>query len=118
MALRRQNGRPKGCESRSGKPPVLVRHFPGNLVNLRAKYLCVIVYDKEQMAKEGVNIEEDYAIVNILCIMAVVEPLMPPINVMRNALGVEEGGAGVPLDREKYKVSVDFWAKHVVVKPG
>jgi len=95
-----------------------VRHFPGNLVNLRAKYLCVIVYDNEQMVKEGVNIEEDYAIVNILCIMTVVEPLMPPITVMRNALGVEEGGAGVPLHREKYKASVDFWAKHVAVKPG
>ena len=34
---------------------------------------------------------------------------MDPITMMRNALGAEEGGSGVKLNREEYKKSVDFW---------
>ena len=34
---------------------------------------------------------------------------MTPITMLRNALGVEEGGSGVPLDREAYLRSVAFW---------
>jgi len=97
--------------------PVLMRYFPGDILNLTAKYLCVIVYDKEQMQKEGTAIDADYAIVNILRLMTLEEPPLPPITMMRNALGVSEGGSGVPLDREKYKASVEFWTKNVAVKP-
>jgi hypothetical protein len=31
---------------------------------------------------------------------------------LRNALGVEEGGSGVPLDRAGYRRSVEFWRTH------
>jgi hypothetical protein len=31
---------------------------------------------------------------------------------MRNALGVAEGGSGVPLDRDAYARSVEFWSRH------
>jgi hypothetical protein len=41
---------------------------------------------------------------------------MAPITMMRNALGKEEGGSGVPLDREKYQESVEFWKTHINVK--
>ena len=41
---------------------------------------------------------------------------MQPITVMRNALGKEHGGSGVPLDREKYMESVRFWKDHVSIK--
>ena len=41
---------------------------------------------------------------------------MQPITMMRNALGKEEGGSGVGLDRAKYKESVDFWTKHASIK--
>ena len=41
---------------------------------------------------------------------------MQPITMMRNALGVEEGGSGIPLDRKKYKESVAFWTAHVAIK--
>ncbi len=41
-----------------------------------------------------------------------VETPMAPITMMRNALGVEEGGSGVPLDREAYLRSVAFWSTH------
>jgi hypothetical protein len=41
---------------------------------------------------------------------------MQPITMMRNALGVSEGGSGIPLDREKYRESVAFWTEHVAIK--
>jgi hypothetical protein len=41
---------------------------------------------------------------------------MQPITMMRNALGREYGGSGVPIDYEKYRQSVDFWTKHVAIK--
>ena len=44
------------------------------------------------------------------------EIAMLPITMMRNALGVEEGGSGVPLDRAKYLQSVEFWSKHANVQ--
>jgi hypothetical protein len=87
------------------------------MLNLAAKYLCVIVYDKAQMQKEGTAINADYAVVNILRLMTLEEPPLPPITMMRNALGVSEGGSGVPLDRAKYMASVEFWTKNVAVKP-
>ena len=45
------------------------------------------------------------------------ETPMQPITMLRNALGKEEGGSGVPLDRDKYNASVAYWSKHAVVVP-
>jgi hypothetical protein len=39
-----------------------------------------------------------------------------PILNTRNALGVEEGGSGIPLNRKKYKESVEFWMENVAIK--
>jgi hypothetical protein len=41
---------------------------------------------------------------------------MQPITMMRNALGRDQGGSGVPLEIEKYKESVAFWSKFVSIK--
>jgi len=41
-----------------------------------------------------------------------VETPMAPITMLRNALGVEEGGSGVPLDRAAYHRAVEFWRGH------
>lgn len=41
---------------------------------------------------------------------------MQPITMMRNALGKEFGGSGIPLDFSEYKKSVEFWTKHVAIK--
>ncbi len=41
---------------------------------------------------------------------------MQPITMMRNALGKDQGGSGVPLDANKYRDSVAFWSKHVAIK--
>ncbi len=35
---------------------------------------------------------------------------MAPITMMRNALGVAEGGSGVALDPDAYRRSVAFWS--------
>ncbi|MES1154207.1 MAG: DUF3228 family protein, partial [Rhodanobacter sp.] len=37
---------------------------------------------------------------------------MVPITMLRNALGVAEGGSGVPLDRAAYRRAVAFWERH------
>ena len=44
------------------------------------------------------------------------EQPMDPITMMRNALGMSEGGSGVPLNREQYDASVKFWSEHVNVR--
>ena len=40
---------------------------------------------------------------------------MTPITAMRNALGKEEGGSGVPLNRESYMDAYNYWDKHATV---
>jgi hypothetical protein len=91
--------------------PVLVRWFEG-LVPPVANYLVPILYSREQMAKEGTPVDADWGIVGCLYTMEPDEIPMVPITMMRNALGVEEGGSGVPLDREAYRRSVAFWSGH------
>ena len=52
------------------------------------------------------DIEYEYGIVSIKPQMIPEEIPMEPITMMRNALGREEGGSGVPLDKNKYLKSV------------
>jgi hypothetical protein len=40
---------------------------------------------------------------------------MTPITMLRNALGKEEGGSGVALDRQEYLASVRYWKDHATV---
>lgn len=91
--------------------PVLVRWFEG-LEPPVAEYLIPILYDRAQMAKEGTPIEADWGIVGCLYTMAPEEIPMVPITMMRNALGVDEGGSGVAIDRAAYRRSVAFWEAH------
>lgn len=37
---------------------------------------------------------------------------MVSITVLRNALGADEGGSGVPLDRDAYWRAVTVWGRH------
>jgi len=98
--------------------PVLTRWVPATVAPIDASYLGIVAYDREQMAKEGTPIKEEWGIVNILRLIRMEEPPMPPITMMRNALGVAEGGSGVPLDREKYLKSVEFWSNNIALKPS
>jgi hypothetical protein len=91
--------------------PVLVRWFEGIEPPIAA-YLVPILYDRAQMAKEGTPIDADFGIVGCLYTMAPEEIPMVPITMMRNALGVAEGGSGVPVDRDAYRRSVAFWERH------
>ena len=99
-------------EARSDEElPVLVRWFEG-VRPPRAEYLLVILYDREQLAKEGDAVDADWGVVGCLATATPEEIPMAPITMLRNALGVEEGGSGVPLDRAAYRRSVEFWERH------
>ncbi len=96
--------------------PVLVRWFEGVQAPV-ANYLLPILYSREQLAREGTAIEADWGIVGCLYTAEPEEIPMAPITMMRNALGVDEGGSGVPLDREAYRRSVAFWERNANWRP-
>jgi len=96
--------------------PVLVRWFEGVEPPV-ANWLVVILYSREQLAKEGTPIEADWGVVGCLYTLEPEEIPMAPITMMRNALGVEEGGSGVPIDREAYRRSVQFWQDNANWRP-
>lgn len=91
--------------------PVLVRWFEG-LEPPVANYLLPILYSAEQLAKEGSPIDGDWGVVGCLYTSEPAEIPMAPVTMMRNALGVEEGGSGVPLDSAAYRRSVAFWSEN------
>lgn len=98
-----------GYEARNREElPVLVRWFEG-VESPVADYLVVILYSAGQLEKEGSPIDADWGIVGCIYTAAPEEVPMAPITMMRNALGVDEGGSGVPLDREAYARAVAFW---------
>lgn len=100
--------------------PVLERWFELPIPAPKAEYLVVVLYSKEQLEKERKEGEEefvgDWGVVAILAQMSANEEPMKPITMMRNALGIDEGGSGVPIDREAYKKSVDFWSRNATVR--
>lgn len=96
--------------------PVLVRWFEGVEPPV-AQYLIPILYSAEQMAREGAPIDGDWGIVGCLYTMTPEEIPMAPITMMRNALGVEEGGSGVAIDRDAYARSVVFWEANANWRP-
>jgi hypothetical protein len=91
--------------------PVLTRWFEG-LSPPKAEYLIAILYSREQMALEGEELDAEWGVVGLLATETPEEIPMAPITMMRNALGVEQGGSGVTLDRETYLKSVEFWNTH------
>ena len=95
----------------SDELPVLVRWFEG-LKPPVANFIIPILYSREQLAKEGSPIDADWGVVGCIYTMEPEETPMAPITLMRNALGVEEGGSGVPIDRKAYRQSVEFWRTH------
>lgn len=100
----------------SAELPVLVRWFEG-IEPPVADYLVVILYSAAQLAREDAPIQGDWGIVGCLYTQVPEEIPMAPITMMRNALGVEEGGSGVPIDREAYRRSVAFWERNANWRP-
>jgi len=108
---------------------VLTRWFPAHKVDTRkAKYLDLILYSREQLVKEHDAMpgkgpseslpEAPWGIISVKPQDEDFETPMQPITIMRNSLGKEEGGSGVPLDREKYAESVAYWQKHAPIIAG
>ena len=87
---------------------VLVRWFEG-LEPPVADYLVVILYSRAQLAKEGTATGADWGVVGCMYTAEPEETPMAPITMLRNALGVEEGGSGVSLDRAPVGIAVEFW---------
>lgn len=105
-----------GYEARTKQElPVLSRWFEG-VEAPRANYLLVILYNREQMQKEGdlLDAADDVAwgVVGCLPTAELAETPLAPITMMRNALGVDEGGSGVPIDRAAYLAAAEFWDNH------
>lgn len=68
------------------------------------------------MDKEPTGSDSPWGIISVKAQDVDHEIPMQPITMMRNALGKEEGGSGVGLDRQKYAESVEFWRDHAPVK--
>lgn len=91
----------------------------------KSKYLVAVLYSKEQLLKEynsapklyqfELSDDCEYGIVALLSSENFVPDPMTPITMMRNALGVKEGGNGVKLNRTLYNNSVDFWDNHILI---
>jgi hypothetical protein len=122
LTVNKQDALSKGAtlhtayETRNDKEvPVLVEWITGSEAPI-GEFIHLILYSREQMAKEDDPVEADWAIVSIgAAATKEVEP-MRPITAMRNALGLEEGGSGVAIDRVAYKVSVDFWSEYAMIR--
>lgn len=110
-----------------GELPVLSRWFLDRDVEVRkADRLDIILYSREQLLLEHEALrsartdpsgreprvdlpDAPWGIISIKAQDVDHELPMQPITSMRNALGKEEGGSGVPLDREAYFRSVSYW---------
>ncbi|KAF0701289.1 Aste57867_8218 [Aphanomyces stellatus] len=106
--------------------PVLVRWFPVDKVTPGvAQYLDIILYSRAQIEQETratgaaadiANADIPWGIISVKAQDVPHELPMNPITMMRNALGKEEGGSGVPLQREPYLASVAYWSKNAVIQ--
>jgi hypothetical protein len=114
-----------GYEARqSSELPVLVQWVNVNDVEPPlATYLDIILYSREQIIEENLAMGETppetnapWGIISIKGQLCDYELPMQPITMMRNALGKAEGGSGVPLEREVYMKSVEFWTRHIAIK--
>ena len=101
--------------------PVLVRYFVG-MARVPAHHLNIILYSREQLVKEAAargevsDFTADWGIVTVNAEPDAVDSPIPPITMMRNALGAAEGGSGVALDHEAYRASVDYWSRYAQIR--
>eukprot|EP00598_Pedospumella_elongata_P002339 CAMPEP_0184973692 /NCGR_PEP_ID=MMETSP1098-20130426/5359_1 /TAXON_ID=89044 /ORGANISM="Spumella elongata, Strain CCAP 955/1" /LENGTH=205 /DNA_ID=CAMNT_0027496159 /DNA_START=85 /DNA_END=702 /DNA_ORIENTATION=- len=112
-------------EARTEKElPVLVQYIDRNKFEApKATHLDIILYSREQIIKENEAMGNEipdtsapWGIISVKGQLCDYELPMQPITIMRNCLGKEHGGSGVPLDFDKYAESVAFWKKYVALK--
>ena len=58
----------------------------------------------------------EWGIVSILGLNSTDDEPMSPMTMLRNALGIEYGGSGAPLNDEEYVKSVKYWSEHAIIK--
>lgn len=91
-----------------------------------AKYLDLILYSREQIIREyeampskGYDVDmlpsAPWGIISIKAQDEPYETPMNPITIMRNALGREEGGSGVPINKDNYEEAVSYWDVHAAI---
>jgi hypothetical protein len=100
--------------------------LPPGFKNTNSEYVVLVLYSRDQLEKEfkpSENTPEFYfdnsVEWGIVSIMGTIKPYpdpLVPITIMRNALGVDEGGNGEKLNKKTYDESVEFWSKHILVK--
>ena len=108
--------------------PILTRFLelpPGFEINI-AKYIVLVLYSRKQLEKEFKPNDEnkkfyfdkdvEWGIVSIMGTEFPYPDPLVPITIMRNSLGIEEGGNGEKLNKKQYSKSVDFWSKYILVK--
>jgi len=102
---------------RESELPVLTRWFPAGSVEVEeAMWLHLVLYSREQLEKEGIEIDADWGIVSINAgPTAEITPL-GPASQMRNAMGIEQGGNGKPLDPAEYQRGVAYWNQWATVQ--
>lgn len=111
----------------------LLREIYGGKPLAPAKFLDVILYSREQLEKERAAMpsKEDQAcplppagtgpqwgIISLKAQDENHETPMQPITAMRNALGRDQGGSGVPLDKAKYDEAVEYWRERAAIVRG
>jgi hypothetical protein len=101
---------------REGELAVLTRWFPEGTVEVgECEWLHLVLYSAAQCAVEGLSIEADWGIVSINSAEAPEAAPLGPAAQMRNAVGVEQGGNGKPLDTEAYAAGVTYWNQWATV---
>ena len=93
-----------------------------------AAWLDVILYSRDQLALEAEALPAServplptnvpWGIISIKAQDEGFETPMQPITAMRNALGREQGGSGVPIDRAAYDAAVAYWRDRAAVVLG
>jgi len=97
--------------------PYLKRWFPKGapVKGVKSHHVDVILYNKEQLKKEGTPIESDWGIV---CINVELEKRSPisPTTMINNQMGIRFGGNGQPLNVKEYLNAVEFWKHHALME--
>lgn len=103
--------------------PILKRWFELPIEAPQAKVITTILYSKAQIEAEERSrgdkdfvFDSEWGIVSVMAQMTYGEEPMTPITMMRNALGKEEGGSGVPLNTRDYIKAAEYWNIHAIVK--
>ena len=108
--------------------PVLTRfaQLPPGFKQQQSEHIVLVLYSRAQLESEfkpkddGQEFYFDDSVEwGIVSIMGTMEPRpdpLVPITIMRNALGVEEGGNGERINRASYADSVEFWSRYILVK--